>query len=315
MRAARLSRVHLAMGLCACAAALPAGAAVSYSASASARVVVYDGVDSFETTESVPLHSGTTGAQASSALSVAVLDNLGRPLQAEGSITAVAGPAGLAISSMTTQDVAGSPGSTYAFSDVSATASLSWSSLVTGAPGTVGRFVVEGWWTSSVVPGPAGVGTLSSFSTGKLGLDIVSRPLGGTCSTAACQEHFSTSATVADGSSFRPSQSWLENYGTTVLPGEWLTVDAWVTVTTRAGYAMDRGLTAQPDSAQPGSFLVLRFSEGFAPADLTGLVDLGGGAYALAPAVPEPATWALWLAGVAATGGWARRRAAEELAQ
>ncbi|RVT50910.1 PEP-CTERM sorting domain-containing protein [Rubrivivax albus] len=31
--------------------------------------------------------------------------------------------------------------------------------------------------------------------------------------------------------------------------------------------------------------------------------------------VPEPATWALWLAGVAATGGWARRRAAEERAQ
>jgi hypothetical protein len=24
--------------------------------------------------------------------------------------------------------------------------------------------------------------------------------------------------------------------------------------------------------------------------------------------VPEPATWALWLAGALATGGWARRR-------
>lgn len=300
MRAARSSRVRLAMGLCVCAAALPAGAVVSYSASSSARVVVYDGVDSFETTELVPLHSGPTGAQAASALSLAVLDSLGRPLHAEGAITAVAGPAGLAILSTTTQDVAGSPGSTYAFSEVSATASLSWSSLVTGAPGTVGSFVVEGWWTSSVVPGPAGPGTLSSLSAERLGLDIESRPLGGTCGTAACQEHFSSSATVWDGGSYRPSQGWLENYGTTVLPGEWLTVDAWVTATTRAGYATDRSLTAPPDSAQPGSFLVLRFSEGFAPADLSGLIDLGGGAYALAPAVPEPATWALWGVGLAA---------------
>lgn len=31
--------------------------------------------------------------------------------------------------------------------------------------------------------------------------------------------------------------------------------------------------------------------------------------------VPEPATWALWLAGVAATGSWARRRGAAQRAQ
>lgn len=300
MSAVQPSLALWALGLCACAVAMPAGAAVSYSASSSGRIVVYDGIESFETTTSEPVRSGPTGAQASSTLSLAVQDSLGRPLQAEGAITAVAGPAGLAIASTTSQDVAGSPGSTYAFSEVSATAALSWSSLVTGAPGSVGNFVVEGWWTASVVPGPAGAGALNSLATQRLGLDIVSRPLGGACSTAACQEHFSSSATVRDGGGYLPSQDWLENYGTTVRPGEWLTVDAWVTATARAGYATSDSLTARPDSAQPGSFLVLRFSDGFAPADLSSLIDLGGGAYALAPAVPEPATWALWGAGLAA---------------
>lgn len=289
-------------------AAVPAAASVTYSATTSVRTLVYDGIDSFETIDVSPLQSGPAGVQASSVVTLAVNDSQGRPLTGFGRVDASAGPAGLVLSDSTSQDTAGTPATTYAFTETTASVGLSWASFVLGTPGALGSVTVEGWWSSSISPAPTGPGTLPSTATQTLGALVESRPAGSFCGTAACQERTGVSATLVDGGSYRPSAAPF-TLPVTIQAGEWLTVDAWMSITSRSGYAGEQSMTAPPGSAHPDSFLVMRFSEGFAPADLTGLVDLGGGAYALAPAVPEPATWALWACGLAGMGLHRRRRA------
>lgn len=298
----------------------PAAAVVTYGAATSVRALVYDGVDSFETTDVSPLQSGPAGVQASSVVSLAVNDSQGRPLTAFGRVDASAGSAGLLLSDRTSQDTVGTPASTYAFTETTASVGLSWASFVQGAPGVLGSVTVEGWWSSSISPAPTGPGTLPSTATQRLGALVESRPEGTSCGTAACQERMGESATLVDGGSYRPSAAPF-TLPVAIQAGEWLTVDAWMSVTSRSGYAGEQAMLAPPGSAHPGSFLVLRFSDGFAPADLTGLVELGGGAYALAPAVPEPASWALWGAGLAGMvvrrrwrATWARTGASGEAA-
>ena len=215
----------------------------------------------------------------------------------------------------------------YAKSNAYADSVMRLSNVIGGVSGTVGQMVLTGETVVSFSGGPYydtinGIGY--GYGSGGYTLGWLAQayaPGSGGCLQlgAACRAAKQVGQNFSAGSSGGGQVPW--RLELTVRAGEVFSFEfsARATVSAGAGLSIenaapsligllpDEGLLApswgsdhSPLSAIAGPRIWL--SPGLSLADTTGLVDLGNGSYGFATAVPEPATWAVMLLGLAALG-------------
>lgn len=222
----------------------------------------------------------------------------------------------------------------YAKSTASAESIMLLNSAISGAAGSSGQLVLTGETYYSFSGGPLydvingrgyGYGS-GGYSLGWSAQSVA--PGTGGCAVAACRAAKQVGSNIPAGSSGGGLVPWrLEltvhagddfsfsfRAAATASAGVGLTIDNAAPSSIRS-LAMD-GLAASgwaQDAAQnlAGGGPRLWLSPGLSLADTGGLVALGDGSYGFAAPVPEPATRAAMLLGLAAMGGlrWLRRSA------
>jgi hypothetical protein len=215
----------------------------------------------------------------------------------------------------------------YAKSTASAESLLLLTSSISGAAGSSGQLVLTGATYYAFSGGPLDDvinGRGDGYGSGgySLGWSAQSAaPGSGGCGVAACRASKHVGTSIAPGSSGGGLVPWrLEltvhsgddfsfsfRVSAIATAGVGLTID---NASPSPGRSLARGSLALLDAASGAALAGPRIwlSPGVALADTGGLVALADGSYGFAAPVPEPATWAAMLLGLAVLGSVARVR-------
>jgi len=318
------STATAALALCSLLAPPPAAAALTYSAKVyaetllrvSGRPDLWDGrVD--------PVAGGwrdnPIDAAASASFSARTRDTLGNDLFVQVLASARANSGRVSVSASSDQVRSTAYPIDFGVSKSQAGARMQLDSLVTGAPGTVGKAVVTGnFWAqayggplNSTLSGRANIGLnafVQSFAPGTAG-----------CSAAGCLASDSINGLYEPGQSLVGGNDRPWRLEIDVRAGDMLMLVLLASAHVAGGAGAS--LTMVPPSAGPlaagqslsfanmlqaaapaSSMTGLWLSPGLQLADTSGLVALGDGTYGFAAPVPEPATWLSLLGGLVLLG-------------
>lgn len=323
--ACRAGAITTAYALCALLAPLPAAAALTYGAKASlATNISVWGQPQQQQSRLDPV-SGNFRESTMDAAAGGTLDARARGVNGDDLYTKASASAransGTVSASADSQSMTGLWVHDRAIANAGASARMQLDSLVTGAPGSVGKAVVTGWFWAQANGGPPGglyalngganVGlnaSLQSFAPGLAG-----------CSAANCQAHDGINAVLDAGQSLVGGNDRPWRLEIDVRAGDMLMLvlkaDASVGAGGRAsmsmvpptgplGAAQSLSFADMLHAAVPASSSMtgLWLSPGLQLADASGLVPLGDGSYGFATPVPEPATWLSLLGGLVLLG-------------
>lgn len=319
--ACRASAATTALAFCALLAPLPAAAGLTYGARASlATNISVWGQPQLQQSRLDPVsgnfRESTIDAAAGGTLDARARGVNGDDLYTKASASARAN-SGTVSASASSQSMTGIWIHDRAIANAGANARMQLDSLVTGAPGSVGKAVVTGWFWAQANGGPQGglyalngganVGlnaSLQSFAPGSAG-----------CGQASCRAYDGINAILDAGQSLVGGNDRAWRLEIDVRAGDMLmlvlTADASVAAgggasltmappTGPLGAAQSLSFADLLQAAAPASSSMtgLWLSPGLQLADTSGLVALGDGSYGFATPVPEPATWLSLLGGL-----------------
>jgi hypothetical protein len=332
--ACRAGAITTAFVLCALLAPLPAAAALTYGAKASLATNISVWGQPQQQQGRLDPVSGDFRESTNDAVAGGTLEARARGVSGDDLFTqafAIArANSGTVSASASSQSMTGLWVHDRATATAGANARMQLDSLVTGAPGSVGKAVVTGWFWARASGGPLG-GLYALNGGANIGLNAFMQsfaPGSAGCGQTSCKAYDGINANLTAGQSIVGGNDRAWRLEIDVRAGDMLmlllTADATVSAgggasltmvppTGPLGAAQSLSFADMLHAAVPASSSMtgLWLSPGLQLADTSGLVPLGDGSYGFATPVPEPATWLSLLGGLVLLGArrFARRDA------